>query len=93
MARENLTPGQKAALTRKRRQAGKKAALTKKRRAAGQKAAVTKVRRKAAKKAWETRRAQAVEQAPAVSVPPTYEQAQSNGSAEGTPPDSPPAPH
>ncbi len=36
-----LTAGQKAALTRKRRQAGVKAALTRKRRAAGRKAAET----------------------------------------------------
>jgi hypothetical protein len=60
MASENLTPGQKAALTRKRRQAARKAALTKKRRAAGHKAVLTKVRKKAAKKAWETRRAKDV---------------------------------
>jgi len=36
-----LTPGQKAARTRKRRAAAKKAALTRKRRAAGKKAAAT----------------------------------------------------
>jgi hypothetical protein len=38
---DELTPGQKAAQTRKRRQAGVKAALTKKHRAAGRKAAET----------------------------------------------------
>jgi hypothetical protein len=53
---EQLTAGQKAARTRKRRQAGKKAALTKKRREAGRKAALTKKRREAGRKAAETRR-------------------------------------
>lgn len=44
---ESLTPGQKAALTRKRRAAGKKAAQTRKRRAAAKKAAATRAARKA----------------------------------------------
>jgi hypothetical protein len=39
MAEDELTPAQKAALTRKRKAAGKKAAETRKRRAAGKKAA------------------------------------------------------
>lgn len=61
----SLTPGQKAArtrkanaarLARKRSAAGRKAALTRKRRAAGRKAAVTRRRREAARKAAETRR-------------------------------------
>lgn len=51
-----LTPGEKAAQTRKRRQAAKKAAITRKRRAAGKKAALTKKRRAAAKKAVLTRK-------------------------------------
>ena len=38
---DELTPGQKAAQTRKRRATAKKAAVTRKRRAAGRKAAAT----------------------------------------------------
>jgi len=44
-----LTPGQKAARTRKRRAAAKKAALTRKRRVAGLKAAATRRANAAAK--------------------------------------------
>jgi hypothetical protein len=40
-----MTPGKKAAVTRKRKAAGRKAALTRKRRAAGRKAAATRKRR------------------------------------------------
>ena len=39
-----LTPGQKAAMTRKRRAAGRKAATTRKRREAARKAAVTRAK-------------------------------------------------
>ena len=69
-----LTPGKKAAATKRRRAAAKKAATTKKHRAAGKKAAatrklsaagrkaaVTKKRRAAAKKAVATRRSRAVD--------------------------------
>ena len=41
-----LTPGQKAAMTRKRRAAGRKAATTRKRREAARKAAVTRAKNK-----------------------------------------------
>jgi len=41
-----LTPGQKAAMTRKRRAAGRKAATTRKRRDAARKAAVTRAKNK-----------------------------------------------
>ena len=47
----DLSPGNKAARTRKRRGAGRKAAATRKRRVAGQKAARTRKRRAAARKA------------------------------------------
>jgi len=49
------TPAQKAASTRKRRQAAAKAALTRKRRTAARKAAATRKRRTAARKAAATR--------------------------------------
>src|SRR5713226_5743375 len=50
-AMPELTAGQKAALTKKRRKAGAKAALTRKRRQAGMKAALTRKRREAGRKA------------------------------------------
>lgn len=54
-----LTPGRKAARTRRRRAAGRKAAATRKRRAAARKAALTRKRRTAAKKAAATRKRRA----------------------------------
>jgi hypothetical protein len=56
MQGESMTPGRKAARTRKRRAAGAKAARTKKRKMAGVKAAVTRKRRAAGAKATVTRK-------------------------------------
>ncbi len=56
---EAMTPGQKAAATRKKRAAGAKAAQTRKRRAAGKKAARTRKRRAAGQKAALTRKRRA----------------------------------
>jgi hypothetical protein len=54
-ARVATTPGQKAAVTRKRRRAGRNAARTRKLRVAGRRAAITRKRRTAARKAAATR--------------------------------------
>jgi hypothetical protein len=56
----SLTPGKKAARTKKLRAAGKKAALTRKHRSAGKKAALTRKRRAAARKAVATRKRRAL---------------------------------
>src|SRR5437667_11200867 len=58
-----LTSGQKAARTRRLKEAGRKAAVTRGRRAAGKKAAKTRIRRAAARKAAATRKRRAANRA------------------------------